>query len=232
MYKGMQSFRTRGWRDTQGSCLIGCLIAAGVFLLLIVIAAVAGYFLLQGTIEAFTDTKPLPLETYEPDPARVAELQKQWKAFSEDPPAGETVKPMTLTAKDINDVIQNNPDFRGKLQVEIEGDQATGKISYPLDLTQLPMLGGRYLHGSATFSVLLQNGIFCIFIQSIEVNGQAIPDMVMSEIRKQNLLQGLEENRPDMLRHLGGIEVKDGVILITPKTQGDIVPATASPSGT
>jgi hypothetical protein len=115
--------------------------------------------------------------------------------------------PLVLTSRDINVLIANHPDWRelaGKVYVSIEDDRVKGQISILLNEFG-GMFEGRYLNGSAIFSVSMTSERFLVFLDSAEVAGEPLPDELMKGMRAENL--AAESNKdPDVIAIIEKLE--------------------------
>ena len=60
-------------------------------------------------------------------------LKDRVEAFRKAVEAGTPTEPLVLTSDDLNALIEENPDLKGKIYVKIEGDEVKGQVSIPLD---------------------------------------------------------------------------------------------------
>ena len=213
-------------KPRRGCLFYGC-ITGLVMLVLLLVALLFGIHCgmkkLSGLVNQYTDTKPMTLPTVEMSQAHIDKLKQRWQAFEEAVRAQRPAEPLVLTADEINALIAGGPDkqpMKGKFYVRLDEDRVKAELSLPLQ-EQLPwkMVKGRYLNGSGTFNVSLQNGVLFVAPQTIEVKGKPVPEMYMQGIRKQNFAQGLA-NEPDataVLQGLQDIQVKDGKLIVVPK---------------
>ena len=128
---------------------------------------------------------------------------------------------LVLSAADINALIQNDPqykDVRDKLFVMLDGDQIKGRISVPLDQIH-SQFKGRYLNGTATLKVSLQNGALDVRLQDVDVGGKPLPGPVMSGFKNVNLAQDAQKDQKARanLEKFESIEVKDSKLIIRAK---------------
>ena len=73
-------------------------------------------------------------------------LKDRVEAFRKAVEAGTATEPLVLTSDDLNALIEENAELKGKVYVKIEGDEVKGQVSIPLErLADLPMFKGRYL---------------------------------------------------------------------------------------
>lgn len=206
----------------RGCFFYGCL----TVLVLIVVTGVGAYFFIQwlsGLIEQYTSEEPLKLPVVAVSAADLEKLEDRWETFERGMEANEAVEPLELTAKEINTLIQNDPewkDLKGRLYVEIdEQDRVHGQVSIPLGDLDVGRLKGRYLNGSATLNVSMESGVLVVKVTSVEVKGESLPDAVLEGLLDRNLARGLYDDpkAAKVLRRLDKVEVKDGKVRITPR---------------
>lgn len=136
--------------------------------------------------------------------------------------------PLELTTPEINALIRKHaPYLRDRVFIAIEGEQIKGQVSLRLADLPIPFVRrwtrGRYLNGSASFRASFEGGVLIVTLESLEVRGSAVPELVMEEIRKENLAKDLykDPKHAELLARLGRkverIEVKDGRILVLGK---------------
>ena len=91
----------------------------------------------------------------------------------------------------------------------------------PMAEMGLPLFRNRFLNGTATFSVSLQNGLLRVTAQDVTVKGKPLPGVYLDRIRQQNLAQAAQEEPRNsiVLEQLKDIQVKDGKLIITPKLE-------------
>ena len=155
-----------------------------------------------------------------PEPQRVA-LRAKFKAFGEALEAKTATEPLVLTADDLNALIDDNPNFKGKAHVEIAGEKVTAKISFPVDDLKLGIkeLEGRYLNGSATLRVTLLNGVLDVRADSIEAKGKPLPAGFVKSLQDENLAKKwLDDPKARAaVDKIESIVVKDGTVIVTPR---------------
>lgn len=195
----------------------GCLYYGCLTLIVIAVLIVIGVFLalrgLYKKVESYTAEAPTPMPAVKmPEDEREA-LRTRVAAFRKALEAQEPTEPLVLTSDDLNALIDDNPNFRGHAHVDIVGDEIKGQISLPLEKFGFK---GRYLNGSGTFRVSLENGVLIVTLDSMEVKGQPVPESFMANMRKENLAKDAYKD-PDhaaMLRKFQSVEVKDGKVII------------------
>ncbi|MDB5353483.1 MAG: hypothetical protein JWN86_4730 [Planctomycetota bacterium] len=225
-------------KKPRGCLFYGCLFS--VILLIVGIIAIVGtayfgYRYAVNTVKEYTQTTPvkLPPATL-PEPERVA-LRERFKAFKEALDAEKATEPIILTADDLNALIDDNPDFKGRAHVEIEGEKIKGDISFPLSLIPIAPkeLASRYLNGSATFRASLQNGALVVLIDSIETMGKPLPKEFVKAIEKENIVAKATDDPASrsVLNKLESLVVKDGKIILTPRPPAKPAETPPAPAG-
>lgn len=219
-------------RERSGpSCwLIGCLISLVLLIILVVLGVVVAMSfnnMANAFIDNFTDTEPVEIPKSELPEEQVQALLDEVKQFQSNAKAGEPTAPLTLTGQELNAIIQNHPDAKAAkdhVYLTIEDDKLHGEVSLPLDmLAEVPFIGkrlaGRYLNCTATFDVYIRNGVVHVYITDGSLRGQPIPDEILSELKKENLMQDVQQD-PDLqeaLEQIESLEISGGTLTIVPK---------------
>jgi hypothetical protein len=222
----------------NNNCLIyGCL---GMFLgtiLLIVCSGFAAYRFVNNQLDRFTATEPINLPVVEYEPEKLAELEARIedfrrsldvkpdaqgtaapatpdKAAEAPPPVRPAIQELVLTADDINALLAKEEKFRSRVFIKIQDGKITGDISMPLD-EFAPSMKGRYLNGSATFGVYLENGMLYVTLEDGEVKGERLPEAFLEAVRKENLAKELN-NHPEnskVIRRFESVQVEGDKII-------------------
>ena len=209
----------------RGCFFYGCIIAsilAVLFAILMVVIAFLTYRLVNQLVDQYTSTTPQSLPKVEMPAEQVKTLKDRVEAFRKAVKAGTPTEPLVLTSDDLNALIEDDPELKGVVYVKVENDAVKGQISLPLDKLNVGMVRGRYLNGEAEFKASLADGVLIVTIESVEVNGQKVPEDVMKELRKQNLAKDAYKNEEtsEMIRKLESLEVKDGKIILKVRAKG------------
>jgi len=217
---------TQPAKARRGCFFYGC-ITSLVLLLVLTIAIIAGVYYVKkkvsGLVANYTDSQPMTLPAVQMSKADLDKLKQRFDSFEAAVRDQKPTEPLVLTAEEINALIATAGDaqkFKGKVYITLDGDKVKGDLSLPLqDLAGLKMFKGRYLNGSGTFAVSLQNGVLFVAPQTITVKGQTVPDAYMQGIRSQNFAAGLtnDANAMAVLGRLQEIQVKDGKVTVVPK---------------
>jgi len=199
----------------RGCLFYGCLIAAILALIIIIVVAIGGYSLYRFTtriVEQYTDAAPMALPQPKLDEAQVKELKQRVENFKKEAENGQEAT-LTLTGDELTALLQSDEHFKDRVAVKVEGDKLKGQVSLPFDF---PGLGRRYFNGSATLKASLENGVLIVTVDQAEVKGQPVPENVMGHLRKQNLAQDAYKNEQNAraLRRLKSLQIKDGTIII------------------
>ncbi len=206
----------------RGCLFYGCLSVAIVSLVLVLMLCI-GLYIAKRTvtklIEDYTDASPQTIESVTYPPPERAALQSRLDGFKLTLDKGEPGAELVLSASDLNVLIGENPDLKGKLFVDFDDDQVKGKVSMPLSDIGPLKLKGRYLNGAAGLRVVLEAGMLNVRVNSVEVRGKPLPGPIMSELKKKNLAENVGQN-PDQARQLEkfrSLQIKDGKIIIRGK---------------
>ena len=208
-------------KPRRGCFFYGCI--TGLVLLVLVLGALmVGLHYVKKMVNQYTDTKPMELPTVQMSQGEMDRVKQRFEAFQQAVREQRPAQPLELTADDINALIASGPErqaLKGKFYVSLEGDQLKGEVSVPLQQVGLSMFKGRYLNGSATFSLSFHNGALFVSPQTINVKGKPLPETYMREIRKQNLAADLasEPKAVAVLQGLQDIQVKEGKLVVVPK---------------
>jgi len=211
----------------RGGCwkygAIGCAVA-------LVLAVVVGIIAFWGVrrfvtnlTEQYTATTPMELPRVEAREDEGEAVVERVDAFTGALKHHGTPQPLVLTARDINILINRHPDWKalaGKVFVSIEDDKISGQTSIPLDgLGKL--FAGRYLNGSASFRVEMTAGRLLVFIESVTVGGEPLPEELVNALKAENLAKDVNKQPESraVLQQLESITVRDGRLTIVPKAR-------------
>lgn len=208
----------------RGCFFYGCVIASVLTILLVIALALGAFFMYRfasGMVEQWTSPTPMELPKVEVSDEQRKEVRHRVEAFRKGLEAGTASEPLVLTTDDLNALIEENPDFRGKIVAKIDGDKLKARVSFPLDKLGLgiSMLRGRYLNGEAELKASLSNGVLLVTLDSLEVNGKRPPDDLMRNLRNQNLAKDVDNNPRNVrfIRRFESLEIKDGKIILKPR---------------
>jgi len=203
----------------RGCFFYGCIIASilmALVLILIGLGVYFGYRFFTQLVEQYTATAPRDLPKVEMPADQRTSLKKRVEEFGKAVEEGKAVESLVLTGDDLNALIEEEPELKGKVYLKIEGDELKGQVSFPLEKLGFAPLKGRYLNGEADLKASLNNGVLIVTLDSIEVNGKRVPEEAMTNIRQENLAKDAYKNpkHAEILRKLESLEIKDGKIII------------------
>lgn len=219
------------------SCfLYGCLIA---IVLILLVAGLVVFMIrkgLQGAVDAFTTTTPLPVPTVMVDPEVAGDVQARYKTFSDELSAHKVTEPLVFTAPEVNTLIATDPSFeilRGKVFVMFDGDQADITFNFPLQWLsdQVPVLGylganvaGRYVTGRAKGSLVLEGDELEAHVSALTLNGQTSPSdwiaQVNEALRQNRVIKTEDQDFKKLLEAIGRASITDGKLTIVGKRAG------------
>ena len=206
--------KTRYW---VGGCL-------SVIVLLAIFAAVAYYFLLQTSddlVESYTSPAPLDLSDVETKQEETLSVIERLRGFITTLEQGEATGSLSLSADDINALLQNEEllhGLKGMAHVTIQDDLLRADISVPLGLFN-ERFEGRYLNGTGELTVEMKDDRLRVTIDRLEVGGRDLPREIMNEIRRNNLVDALydEPSLEEFLLLIKSVKIEDGRLVIQPK---------------
>ena len=205
-------------------CLYGCLIAFGLMAVLMIAVSVGFYMLLKGQIQKYTAEAPTEIPVVEYTPDQIAELETRMQSFSDAAEGGESDSTeLVLTADDLNALIANNEDLRGRVFVKIEDGLVSGDVSVPLDELPLPGAKGRYFNGSATVDASMEGGVLIVTLTGAEVKGEPLPDQFLEAMANENLAKDVykDPNNAKVLRRFEDIRVEGDKIYLKLKEKSE-----------
>ena len=206
----------------RGCLFYGCLSVAIVSIILVLMLCV-GLYIAKRTmtklIDEYTDTTPQTIELVTYEPAERRELKSKVDAFQAGINKGEPGAELVLSASDLNALIGESSEWKGKVFVELEDDQVKGKVAMPLSNFGPLKLNGRYLNGAVGLRVTLEDGKLSVRANSVEVRGKALPGAFMSELKKNNLAEsvGRDPQQQKELEKFKSLQIKDGKVIIRGK---------------
>lgn len=212
-------------RPRQRGCFFyGCVISSVLAVLLIIALAVLAFFAMRffsGLVDEWTSPAPAELPKVQVSEEVRTSVRDRVNAFRKALTEGTAVDPLVLDSDDLNALIEENPDLRGRIFARVEGDKLKAKISFPLEKLKIGMLKGRYLNGEAELKASLGDGILVVTLETLEVNGKHPPERFLSELRKQNLAKDAYDNpdNAEMIRRFESLEIKDGKIILKPRNR-------------
>lgn len=204
----------------EGSKTSGCLAGGCGCLVIAVIAVVAFVIIMKpkvtGLIEKevaqYVATEPTELPPVVADSEKIDAVIVRFDRFRSALDEGKTGQQLELTSEEVNILIAHHPQFSDvadRARVKLDGERITAAVSIPLDAA-IPIVGGRFLNGSAECTLTMKDGVPSLFIEQVMVNGMPLKQTLMTEIRKQNLL----EDNADFLGTVDSIAVRNSLLIM------------------
>lgn len=218
-------------RKRRGCFFYGCLT---VFILMVVgvsFIAISIFFVTRQITNLVADNaEPAAMVLPAVPPAtedEVKALEEKLEAYGkalEGEEGGKALEPLELTETQINQLIQSEPELKGRVYFDLEPDKVTGKVSLPLDpfaqFFLLRKLKGKFLNGEGDFTAEIteREGMLVVRLTSLRLaNGKTLPPQAQAALGRENLAKDLNANPEVMriVRKLARIEIlKDSVRLV------------------
>jgi len=220
-----------------GCWVWGCLTLVLVTLIGGGLVSWLGYRFVGNQIQHYTSETPQVLPVVEYDEPSMVALETRFEEFRTKLKEGEATDDLVLTADDINAMITNNKDLKGKAFVRIEEGQIKGDITVPTD--GIPLAGGRFLNASATFDVSMDNGVLIVNLADAEVKGEKVPEQLLNAMRQENLAKNLYDDveTAKTFRRIESVAVEEGKVVLKVRKESvdepmpaDELPTDAAPA--
>ncbi len=203
----------------KGCLFYGCLTLLIMGLVIIGVVAYGAWRLKEFAV-ANTEEQPLEFSEVEVSPEMAEATKKRIEEFTNAIKEGKSTATLKLTARDINGLLYNDEEFRKtgiKMEVDFEDDKATGRISIPLgELSPGGILSGRHLNGIASLKISGESGLVVVTIDSFEVRGKPLPEIIMQELRRHNWAERMygDPESVAIMKRIKSLEVQDGMLFI------------------
>jgi hypothetical protein len=165
-------------------------VAVGVYL---------GYRKVVSVRDQFTESKPQTMPALNYTTAEFIALTNRIRLFSSAAEAGRSNVQLSLTARDLN-VLVYEAGLSNRAHLSFTSNAISGRFSLPLDFVSVPVLRSflrdRYLNGNGVLGVNCNAGDLTVNLQELSVNGVALPEDYMSNLRRINLAEGMVTNEP------------------------------------
>ncbi|MBX3422913.1 MAG: hypothetical protein KF752_15270 [Pirellulaceae bacterium] len=176
-------------RSSCGCLAVGCLVVLLLVMGAVGLAVYSGYSFYQQQLQKYTSETPVELPGVTIDDAQIQATVDRLEQFREQFDEGSAPQELVLTIEELNALIANNPELRGRVYVSVVDGDLRAEVSFPVD--KLPGGRGRYFNGSATMHVELQDGVLIVHAVSAEANGQPVPEQLMGIFKQENLARDL-----------------------------------------
>jgi len=139
--------------------------------------------------QPFISDQPADIELYTPTAQETAAARAKVTAMQQAAEKGSDEE-FTLTESELNTLValalKEKDDAQGKARISLRERSLTADGSFSLDKTGLK---GKYFNGRVTMRPREADGRSRLFIHEIEVEGELLPEFIMKEVRKQDVLK-------------------------------------------
>ncbi len=163
-------------KQGMGCFARGCLILVIVSLFLLIAGGIGGWWIYGKAISSFTSDHPANIQVDQPTSAAFQQAEAKL-AQLRSAVRNKTETTTEFSAADLNALIARDPAFagvRGKMRVNMVGDEMILDLSVPLDTITLPKLKGRWFDGRAQFQFVYDLGQFSFTAHWLEAKGHRI----------------------------------------------------------
>lgn len=217
-------------QDRRRGCFFyGCLtlLFASVMFLLMVVASLyfASRQLTQFVMEN-ADDKPAELTVVTATDEEIKAIHDRLKVFGEalEDENATPPQPLELSEREVNQLIQHEPELKGRVYVEFEPGKVEGKVALPLDQFAWfsKSFKGKYLNGEGQFTAeITDQGFLDVHLVDLKLGSQKdLPVQAKAQIQRENLAG--EMNRDDdvrkFLKKLDRIEILKEKVRLVPRS--------------
>lgn len=206
-------------KRTLGCFAYGCI----TVVILAVIAIVALTYWTKSAfdnlVDNYTDETPLVLPVVDISDAELTVLKERVDVFRKAVDENETEVRLELTANELNALIMHDSEMealKGKVYLDIKDDQLVGEVSLPLGELDIPFGEGRYFNGHGVFDVSLIRGELAVYVEVLEINGEALPSAFMGGLEGKNLLENanFDDDTEEFMDRLKTLEIRDEKVVL------------------
>jgi hypothetical protein len=210
-------------KKSHGCFFYGCItliVLAVLALIAVGVMSFIAYRFLQTQVDLYTSTTRVPVPEVKMTEDQQKSLDERWAAFTKAADAGEPAE-IVLTADEINALISENPEFKGKFYLTLKDDEATGQLSLPLE--GMPMMSGRFLNAKAGLTVSLKDGYLDVRLKSIDVNGKTMPPDIAKQVAQENIAKNAmtDPKAHEKISKFKSLQIKDGKVYIQARVKED-----------
>lgn len=212
----------------RGCLFYGCVVAIVAAVLLALVALVLHRVAVR-CCELYTAAEPVPLPTLSLSGASREAAVERMKAFRDAVEQGRDVEPLTLTGDDLNALVEEAPELKGRVFLALEGDHVRAWVSLPLrEIRDISLTRGRYLNGEAEVKLVVQDGRLDLQILSMTADGKVVPEILRDMLDQSGVFfdddddetndSEIERRIKRVFRRIESLEVQEGVMIITPRS--------------
>ena len=197
----------------------------GGVLLLAVTVVLCGVFYLFTLINRHTQTQSVQYPALTNAPQVQKALFTRWGTFAEQVGKGKMPEPFRITEEDLNAMVQQNKEMRGRVWVSITNGAVIGHFSFPTDKGNgIKQLKGRHINGDLRLKILFEEGLLTVSVAEIKANNSPLPGWLlkMTKVQGQNFAGMLDKNHDALalMQRFDRIEVEGDAVVVTPSVPG------------
>ncbi len=210
-------------KSSRGCFFYGCLtlvIIMSLMILAIYGLKVGATYAMNGLVDNFTETTPRALPTVTLDEPALVNIRERFARFQQAiEERSQDATRLELTADELNALILDAPEFEdlaGKVYFQFETNRLRGEISIPLDELDLGRDETLYLNGSAVFDAAIKETGPWISIESIEINGNPLPDVIRQALLNKNILADakIDPETKRLIESLKTFEIREDTLVL------------------
>lgn len=151
----------------------GCLAAAIIAVLGVGVFGIGGWWAYNHVVNRYTADRPADIRIEQPTPAAIQQSRTKLEQL-QNAVRNSTETRLEFSAADLNALIATEPGFagmRGKVRVDMAGDDMVLDLSSPLVGVQLPKIRNRWFNGRVRFRFTYALDQFSFEAKSLEVGG-------------------------------------------------------------
>lgn len=204
-------------KKRRGCLFYGCLTAVIVVLLALVALYYVASRSIRHVVETYGSKTALDISTAKLSIGDYQDLIVRLRAFKDQLRAGTSKEPLSISAKDLNAVLQHDPRFEGiPAAASLESGNIIVKGSLPLHPFGYKDL---YLNGVVRIAAGPESSPPQLRVEEIRVGDKAMPQQVIDHIAKEDLTKDFSNDPElrDLWPLLGKLEITSDSILLYPK---------------
>ena len=221
----------------RGCFFYGCLTLLAAFIIFLTMVGASLFFAsrqLAKFVSENADNQPAKLTEVAATDDEIKAIHNRLKAFGDalEDEKATPPPPLELTEREVNQLIQHEPELKGRVYVEFEPGKIEGKVAMPLD--QFSWLSkafkGKYLNGEGQFTAEITPQSFLdVHLVDLKLGSQKeLPVDVRMQLQRENLAG--EMNRDDdvrkFLKKMDRLEILKDKVRLVPRAPAPDRPAT------
>ncbi len=206
-------------KRTLGCFAIGCITLVILGIVGIVAVSYWTKTAFDSLVNSYTDETALVLPVVEIAEEDLESLRQRVDTFRKTIDEDEVEARIELTADELNALITHDEKMNaleGKVYLDIVDRQIVGEVSLPLSDLDIPFGNGRYFNGHGVFDVSLGRRGLSVEVESLEINGKALPETFMNGFQGQNLLEkaNFDDDTEAFMERLKTVEILDESVIL------------------